>query len=114
MLQTHPIRSVFRLPPPPLWFVTNGDLTVGPVVTDFAFAGPGDAEVALHRVPLDDDRETIQAALAMIRAGDARTFDDALAGWRFPSANVVFGDREGAIGFRTIAAFPLRSPEAEA
>jgi hypothetical protein len=39
MLQTHPLRSVFRLPPPPLWFVTNGDLTVGPVVTDLLIRG---------------------------------------------------------------------------
>ncbi|MFZ5895879.1 MAG: GAF domain-containing protein [Myxococcota bacterium] len=39
MLQTQPSRSVFRLPPPPLWFVTNGELTVGPVVTSLLIRG---------------------------------------------------------------------------
>ena len=44
------------------------------------------------------DRETIHGAIAMIRAKGAREFDSALAGWRFPSANEVFGDRDGTIG----------------
>lgn len=40
MLQTNNLpRSVFRLPPPPLWFVTNGELTVGPVLTDLLIRG---------------------------------------------------------------------------
>jgi len=36
----------------------------------------------------------------MLRAGNAREFDAALAGWRFPSANMIFGDRDGNIGCR--------------
>lgn len=40
MLQTNNLpRSVFRLPPPPLWFVTNGEITVGPVLTDLLIRG---------------------------------------------------------------------------
>jgi hypothetical protein len=31
--------SVFRSQPPPLWYVTNGDLTVGPVVTGLLLKG---------------------------------------------------------------------------
>ncbi|HET9955393.1 MAG TPA: hypothetical protein VFQ61_12850 [Polyangiaceae bacterium] len=31
--------SVIRLPPPPLWYVTNGDLTVGPVPTNLLIRG---------------------------------------------------------------------------
>ncbi|CAN5797996.1 penicillin acylase family protein [soil metagenome] len=85
---------------------------LGPIVTSFAFTRPEDGEVALKRVPLCDiDRETVQGAFAMLRARDAKTFDAALDGWRFPSANVVFGDATGSIGYRTIGAFPLRSPE---
>ena len=54
------------------------------------------AEVALKRIPIcETDRETIQGAIAMLRARNAREFDAALAGWRFPSANMVFGDRDG-------------------
>ncbi len=86
----------------------------GPIVTPFAFANPDEGEVALKRVPLSDrDRETFQGNLAMIRAQNAQEFDKALAGWRFPSANIVFGDAQSSIGYRTIGAFPLRSPEAK-
>jgi penicillin amidase len=83
---------------------------LGPVATAFSFAQPGDPEVALKRVPTCDvDRETIQGAVAMMRAGGVRAFDEALAGWRFPSANMVFGDREGHIGYRVVGAIPVRS-----
>jgi hypothetical protein len=39
-------RSIFRPQPPPLWFVTNGDLTVGPVRTNLLMRG-----VEFGRVP---------------------------------------------------------------
>lgn len=83
---------------------------LGPLVTALADdVRPGE-EVALKRVPLcDTQTETIQAALAMMRAGNATEFDAALEKWRFPSINLVFGDRAGNIGFRTAAAFPYRS-----
>jgi len=38
--------SVFKIQPPPLWYVTNGDLTVGPVVTGLLMKG-----VEYGRVP---------------------------------------------------------------
>jgi len=83
---------------------------LGPVATEFCFAQPGEPEVALKRIPIcETDRETIQGAIAMLRARTTREFDAALAGWRFPSANMVFGDRAGDIGYRTVAAIPVRS-----
>jgi len=39
-------RSVFKQTPPPLWYVTNGELTVGPVVTGLLIKG-----VEFGRVP---------------------------------------------------------------
>jgi len=46
-MQLNPIpQSVFRLAPPPLWYVTNGELTVGPVVTGLLMRG-----VEFGRVP---------------------------------------------------------------
>ncbi len=39
MQQLHVPPSVFRPSPPPLWYVTNGELTVGPVVTDLLRRG---------------------------------------------------------------------------
>jgi hypothetical protein len=44
-VQQHSV-SVFRLEPPPLWYVTNGELTVGPVVTGLLMRG-----VEYGRVP---------------------------------------------------------------
>lgn len=83
---------------------------LGPVATEFCFARPADGQVALKRVPMcETDRETIQGALEIFRAQNAMQFDAALEGWRFPTANVVFGDREGHIGYRAVGAIPLRS-----
>ncbi len=90
------------------WTVRETHL--GPVATAFCFAAPGEGEVALKRIPVcESDRETIQGAVAMMRARNAREFNEALRGWRFPSVNIVFGDREGSIGYRAVAAIPVRS-----
>ena len=84
----------------PIGFLTG---ITGKLFTEFAFARPADGEVALARVPLcDTDRETVQGGLAMMRARNASEFADALGKWRFPSANVVFGDRRGDIGFQVV------------
>lgn len=46
-MELHQIpRSIFKQTPPPLWYVTNGDLTVGPVVTGLLIRG-----VEAGRVP---------------------------------------------------------------
>ncbi len=47
MLQINPTPSVFKPQPPPLWFVTNGDNTVGPVNTSLLLRG-----VERGRVPV--------------------------------------------------------------
>ena len=82
----------------------------GPVVTSIA-AGPrrGD-EVALKRVPIcEPQRDTFRGMLDMVRAQDAREFEKALGGWSFPSANCIFGDSRGNIGFKTVLSLPVRS-----
>ncbi|MCH5372522.1 MAG: penicillin acylase family protein, partial [Planctomycetes bacterium] len=83
----------------------------GPVINEFAFARTEDPPVALKRIPIcETDRDTIQGALAMMRAHDVHEFYAALADWRFPSANVVFGDDRGNIGFSLAGALVQRSP----
>jgi penicillin amidase len=83
---------------------------LGPVATAFCFATPADGEVAMKRIPMcEPDRDTIQGAIAMMRARDAREFDAALAAWRFPSANLIFGDAAGDVGYRAAGATPLRA-----
>jgi acyl-homoserine lactone acylase PvdQ len=65
--------------------------------------------VALKRVPVcQTNRDTIQAGFAMARAQNAKAFQQALAGWEFPSANCVYGDADGHIGFMIIGAIPIR------
>ncbi|MEN6426425.1 MAG: penicillin acylase family protein [Phycisphaerales bacterium] len=82
----------------------------GPVVTGIAMGvRPGD-EVALKRIPIcEPDRDTFRGMLDMIRSRDVHEFQRALGGWTFPSANCVFGDRKGNIGFKTILSLPIRS-----
>lgn len=93
--------------------LTVRETRFGPVVTRIAHGTGRGTEVALKRVPIcDTDGETIQGALAMMRAENAEEFGAALAGWRFPSANCVFGDRGGAIGYWMASALPVRSPKA--
>lgn len=85
----------------------------GPVVTSLAMGVRRGDEVALKRVPIcDPQRDTFRGALDMIRAKDVYEFQQAIGGWTFPSANCVFGDRQGNIGFKTILALPIRSANA--
>jgi len=82
----------------------------GPLITPFAFATRTDPEVALKRVPVcQTDRETIQGTLGMIRAKDLGSFTRAISQWQFPSLNLVFGSRDGTIGYWLLAAIPVRS-----
>ncbi len=89
--------------------VTVRETHLGPVVNEFAFRAPGEPDVALRRVPLCDERvETVQGAVAMMRAKSGAEFARALDDWRFPSANCVYGDAEGSIGYRCVGAIPIR------
>lgn len=90
--------------------LTVRETHLGPVVSAFSFRQPGDPEVVLKRVPLcETNRDTIQGALAMIRARNASEFARALGDWRFPSANCVYGDAGGHIGYSIVGAIPVRS-----
>jgi len=84
---------------------------LGPVVTSLASdVRPGE-EVVLMRVPLCfDDRETIQACWSMFRAKNVTELDAAMEKWLFPPANMLMGDSQGNIGYRSLGALPLRSP----
>ncbi len=67
-------------------------------------------EVALKRIPIcQPERDTFRGILDMIRSRDVYEFQRALGGWSFPSANCVFGDRKGNIGYKTILSLPIRS-----
>jgi penicillin amidase len=86
----------------------------GPVVTSIIAMGVrrGD-EVALKRIPIcEPQRDTSRGVLDMMRARDVREFQKTLGGWTFPSANCVFGDAKGNIGYKTILSLPIRSSHA--
>jgi penicillin G amidase len=86
---------------------------LGPIASAFCFRQPGDPEVALKRVPMcETNRDTIQGVLAMMRAQNTREFARALEAWRFPSANCVYGGRDGHIGYSVLGAIPVRSKSA--
>lgn len=91
--------------------ITVRETVFGPVVSEFAWRNPDDQEVALCRVPMaEPDRDTVQGAMDMIRARSCEEFAAALPGWRFPTANCIFGDSEGNIGYWSLGALPVRSP----
>jgi penicillin amidase len=90
--------------------LTIRETHLGPVASEFCFRQPGDAEVALKRVPVcETDCDTVQGLFAMIRARNAREFARTLGDWRFPSANCVYGDADGHIGYAVLGAIPIRS-----
>jgi len=93
--------------------LTVRETHLGPVASEFCFRQSGDPEVALKRVPMcEPDRDTIQGVFAMMRARNSKEFSKALGNWRFPSANCVFGDSAGNIGYAVLGAVPLRSKSA--
>lgn len=91
--------------------MTVRETIFGPVVSGFVWRNPDDQEVALCRVPMaEPDRDTVQGAFDMMRARSCEEFAAALPGWRFPTANCIFGDTEGNIGYWSLGALPVRSP----
>lgn len=83
---------------------------LGPVASEFCFRQADDPEVALMRVPMcEPKRDTIQGGFAMLRAKNVNQFAAALGAWRFPSANCVYGDADGQIGYSVVGAIPMRS-----
>ena len=83
----------------------------GPIASEYVWRNPRGQDVALCRVPVAQTKlETIQGALAMMRAGSCEEFAAALPGWRFPMANCIFGDSRGNIGYWSLGALPVRSP----
>ncbi len=91
--------------------LTIRETRFGPIVNQFAFARPADPPVALKRIPMcDTGHDTIVGGLAMMRATNVAQFMTALEQWRFPTANVLVGDRDGNIAYSTIGALPLRAP----
>lgn len=90
--------------------LTVRETHLGPVASEFCFRQSGDPEVALKRVPMcEPNRDTIQAVFAMMRAKDATGLAKAFGDWRFPSANCVYGDANGHIGYFVLGAIPIRS-----
>ena len=82
----------------------------GPIASEFVWRNPEGQEVAVCRVPLSPtERETIEGALGMMRARSCHEFAAALPGWSFPTANCIFGDSQGNIGYWSLGALPIRS-----
>jgi len=90
--------------------ITYRRTSFGPVVTNLAMGVRRGDEVALKRIPISEpQRDTFRGLLDMIRSKNVYEFQKALGGWTFPSANCVFGDRQGNIGYKTILSLPIRS-----
>lgn len=85
----------------------------GPLVTEFTKdVRHGEHYASRHVSSFLPERDPLEGFVAMYRAGDAFAFGDALEGWIYPSANVVFVDAGGHVGFWSNGSVPLRSTEA--
>ena len=83
----------------------------GPLVTPVVLDDQGE-QFALRAVPLArPDRSTTAGFAALYSATTARRFRELLAGWDYPSANVVFADALGSIGYAAAGAWPVRRPD---
>lgn len=83
---------------------------LGPVVTQFLKGKVDPGEYALHRVPqVLVDVDTFKASITMMRSRSAEEFDKALKMWSYPPVNVVFGDKNGEIGYHMTGASPIRA-----
>lgn len=81
----------------------------GPMVTQAVLdVRPGEA-YALRAMPFPyPERSTTAGFVDLYRARSAATFRAELAGWDYPSANVVFADDAGHIGYAAAGAWPVR------
>ncbi len=86
----------------------------GPLFTQFVYGTEEGKEYALHRVPQAlEDQDTSQAVIGIMRAANVHEFAKALEKWSFPSVNMLFGDKNGDIGYWMQAAIPVRSIHAK-
>lgn len=88
------------------------ETSFGPLVTPLVFdARPGEL-YALRALPLAHPERSTTAGFATLYASaSAAVFRARLAGWDYPSANVVFADAQGRIGYAAAGAWPVRRPE---
>ncbi|MEW6249275.1 MAG: penicillin acylase family protein [Planctomycetota bacterium] len=92
--------------------ITVRDTILGPVVTPLCQGVQAGEEFVWKALPNSDtDRHTVQAAIGMMRGTTRAVFVEALAKWRHPAANIVFGEATGGIGYWVLAPIPVRSIE---
>lgn len=85
----------------------------GPVISDVlpaAAAAAGEGHVlALRWTALQPDDRTLEAGLALARAGDFAAFRDAVDHFLNPTQNAFYADRDGRIGVRLAGRLPDRA-----
>ena len=79
----------------------------GPLISDVA--GKVTSPLALRWTALDEGDTTAVAFFNMLYASNWDEFTDALSSYVAPSQNIVYGDREGNIGYYGPGRIPVRS-----
>ncbi|HYS28813.1 MAG TPA: penicillin acylase family protein, partial [Candidatus Limnocylindria bacterium] len=79
----------------------------GPILNG-ALDIPADGPPVALRSILHDGKASIDALVALNRATDWATFQQALEQWDFPCLNFVYADVDGNIGYRMAGRVPLR------
>ena len=87
----------------------------GPVISDVSRSAleltPRGYALALQWTALAEDDRTMQAALAISRAGNWQEFESVLKELHSPQQTVTYADVDGNIGFIAAGRVPVRKPE---
>ena len=85
----------------------------GPVVTEVVLGAlPGEEFAQRSVVDAFPGLSTHRGLLEMYRAQGIEAFRAAVAGWVFPTVNIVFASSEGRVGYTIAGAWPVRRPQA--
>lgn len=85
----------------------------GPLVTGVVASGPTNQYALCHQMLKDTNKHTLEAMLGLMKATDWCTARAAMAKWRGPGVNLIYGDKFGHIGYTGLSALPIRPANAQ-
>lgn len=94
--------------------ITVYDTQYGPVVTDLmdpADVNPGEQYIWRSSLFYNMNNHTVDATLDMLRAQSVNDIASAMEHWYSPTANIIFGDSSGSVGYWYGARPPMRDSD---
>jgi penicillin amidase len=84
----------------------------GPLVTSLlSDVAPGEEIAMKHAEVHNSSICSLQAMMKIMQASDWETFQEAIENYMSPAIHLIYGDKNGNIGYQLLAGLPLRSAE---